>query len=1355
MATNKAAKGTMWLWYALMVVSTLVSGVQAQTLPPSAPVEFIPSGSAQGDNVGEVVALSRDYAVIGAPGMELVINPGTGLETRINAGAVYVYRKSSGQWSLMQILQPDGSDDAELAAYDSFGTSVAIYQPDPNSTESTRLIVGAPGSSGSLASYRGAAYVYKLSTSPAPDAWVLEHTFAAPDGTHSESFGCSVAITNEAVVIGDRDDTKNSATSLGRAHVFKYRYFEGIPQWQEEWDYYEQALNPDEFVGINHFGTSVAISQDANVIAVGNPHSAVAPSHGVVYVYEYDIPTESYLIVDKLLPCAEVSPAWRWFGNSVAIDGCWIVVGAPYENNQRGSVYTFQKTGATWSDHACQHLTQYNANQDDRLGWSVDLDGFILIAGAPGNASHLDFLNVYRLGTSTYTDGLWIEQPKMTEYGGSQDSLFGYAVSIDEQIALAGAPDSDDDANAILDTGSFFVINTIVSIDPGCPADIASDGTRFDADEPDGFVGTADFFAVLQAWGTCANPADCPADFIDANGEVGSDGVVGIDEFFFVLQNWGPCGNPDPDSDGDGISDYLESLYPGLSFTNPNDALNDPDHDGISSLLEVTYYGTDPGNADTDGDSINDGIEIIAGADPTDGTDGGVNPGMGSLRYLVIEIGDPSCHNSDLWGVAVDGVPYYNPTALETPCEEPPNMVQNCTAPWDCESEGRGVVFLEPIEINSDTGHTILPIWGGTSYLTYGPDYDYSCYVYLSNESGSVRIPLNPGSSQLGVTLVDEHDVLGHHVQSPDNPPPPTVEEQALIVPHIVDLKVDANNDGAINDDDQVLVDSNKDGEINHQDSEIEALTPGHLILINDDDDNANDVADYDDTDTIDDEDDISSMTLRIETEANEDYQWRLTYPDTRIRVWTSLERSEQVASGTDHDLPTPETLYIEALQTSEASGDVEITLSTVKKSNGDVHITDTVKITVIGMWFVGPHFQPVPAGQDENAIIPPTEALNISNFISDQFLETDESPEGYLKAPVDPDNFRLQVQNASSNTTSGVRTRIDIIRDGEVESGNSGTVYADHQIPNGIVPGNKVWRSDVLRLVVDGDATDRGAKRFQVYLGDKVRLQYEPRYKINETGSVIDGRALYRSIPVGLPAADGGGNNDLPNQRRHDIKTLRVRFHVYDKTNGSPCVSVSRVQDDLEYLQQRMAQATIAVEQVGDINYIELPENDSLDNGLLVSSSTIFTAYSVSELAIIENNIVDNVVDIFYIYGITFEGGEPAAVSYPRFANQTSPLVAGGHNFTVINGRDNRPFTLAHEVMHILLNDNHRDNETPPGEGQDEQSALFRAPTSSSNTVMGTKRIGPYRYIDDDVAEDALGATDTTIIRSHVETLW
>lgn len=43
---------------------------------------------------------------------------------------------------------------------------------------------------------------------------------------------------------------------------------------------------------------------------------------------------------------------------------------------------------------------------------------------------------------------------------------------------------------------------------------------------------------------------------------------------------------------------------------------SDPDHDGLPNMLEV-FYLTDPANADTDGDGMNDGDEVAAGRNPS------------------------------------------------------------------------------------------------------------------------------------------------------------------------------------------------------------------------------------------------------------------------------------------------------------------------------------------------------------------------------------------------------------------------------------------------------------------------------------------------------------------------------------------------------------------------------------------------------------------------------------------------------------------------------------------------------------------------------------------------------------------
>jgi len=47
----------------------------------------------------------------------------------------------------------------------------------------------------------------------------------------------------------------------------------------------------------------------------------------------------------------------------------------------------------------------------------------------------------------------------------------------------------------------------------------------------------------------------------------------------------------------------------------PSDIGSDDDNDGLANNLEIAI-GTDPNNPDTDGDSYNDGIEVLAGYDP-------------------------------------------------------------------------------------------------------------------------------------------------------------------------------------------------------------------------------------------------------------------------------------------------------------------------------------------------------------------------------------------------------------------------------------------------------------------------------------------------------------------------------------------------------------------------------------------------------------------------------------------------------------------------------------------------------------------------------------------------------------------
>ena len=93
--------------------------------------------------------------------------------------------------------------------------------------------------------------------------------------------------------------------------------------------------------------------------------------------------------------------------------------------------------------------------------------------------------------------------------------------------------------------------------------------------------------------------------------------------------------NPtNPDSDGDGINDGTEITNSSDPLNPCSPAINnfacDTDSDGLTNTEETTL-GTDPSNPDTDGDGVNDGAENTSGSDPLDSCDPNPNATACSL----------------------------------------------------------------------------------------------------------------------------------------------------------------------------------------------------------------------------------------------------------------------------------------------------------------------------------------------------------------------------------------------------------------------------------------------------------------------------------------------------------------------------------------------------------------------------------------------------------------------------------------------------------------------------------------------------------------------------------------------------
>ena len=373
--------------------------------------KLLASDGAEGDRFGIEVAISGDYAIVGAYGDDY-----NGYRT----GSAYVFERGGGSW--IQVAKLTAGDGAEG---DYFGTAVAI--------SGDYAIVGAYNDDDN-GSNSGSAYVFERGGG----SWAQVAKLTAGDGAEGDYFGIAVAISGDYAIVGAYSDDDNGSAS-GSAYVFE----RGGGSWTQV-----AKLTAGDGAELDHFGFPVAISGYYAVVGATSDDDNGSNS-GSAYVFEWDGTSWSQA---AKLTAGDGAEEDR-FGTAVAISGDYAIVSARYDDDNgdgSGSAYVFKRGGASWSQAA--KLTAGDGAEFDNFGIAVGLSGDYAIVGAQfdndnGSASGSAYV-FERAGAS------WSQVAKLTAEDGDGGDYFGSTVAISGDYAIVGAFDDEDNGQR---SGSAYV----------------------------------------------------------------------------------------------------------------------------------------------------------------------------------------------------------------------------------------------------------------------------------------------------------------------------------------------------------------------------------------------------------------------------------------------------------------------------------------------------------------------------------------------------------------------------------------------------------------------------------------------------------------------------------------------------------------------------------------------------------------------------------------------------------------------------------------------------------------------------------------------------------------------------------
>ncbi|HNG88983.1 MAG TPA: hypothetical protein PK858_02225, partial [Saprospiraceae bacterium] len=407
----------------------LASAAQTLSVPIGASTAWVSTDTPtqgnliNGEKSGTALARFGDWVALGSPEWNASANV-------TKAGRVLLYKRTAANtWTFKQQL------NAPTQAINEFFGYALSMQGD-------LLLVGAPAAQNGItvttpsSTKPGAAYLFRRN---ADDTWSMTGNKMTSGSTTFDNFGTAVALQGGEYAFVGAD-----AASSNKVCIF-HRDEGGAGTWGRLSTSLSGFLNG---TSIGRFGCSLAA--DGEYLAVGAKNTGGV---GAVFIFEHapqlDAPHLWGQVNALQVPAGEdLAETDDRFGHSVALRGNYLLVGAPYHDNDntgsnsnRGAAWLYERDiSAGWKKVRKILPSGGTPADDDFFGSSLSLgDGYAAIGAEREGSSDAGAAYLYH---QEKKDGSPLKPFAFVRRfaPNTGDAGFGGAVCVSARSLLAGAP---------------------------------------------------------------------------------------------------------------------------------------------------------------------------------------------------------------------------------------------------------------------------------------------------------------------------------------------------------------------------------------------------------------------------------------------------------------------------------------------------------------------------------------------------------------------------------------------------------------------------------------------------------------------------------------------------------------------------------------------------------------------------------------------------------------------------------------------------------------------------------------------------------------------------------------------------